>query len=78
MGKKTPSAITATLGGSPMPSHRMRSGRSAIFGIGKVAAMTGMTTASARLEKPTAMPTTIPASAPMAKPRASRRRLEPR
>src|SRR5204863_316648 len=39
IGKKTPSMITATFDASPIPSQRIRSGSSAIFGIGKVPAI---------------------------------------
>src|SRR6185503_15418436 len=46
IGKNTPSAITEILDASPRPSHRIRSGRSAIFGIGNVAAIRGWPTAS--------------------------------
>ena len=34
VGKNTPEAMVTTLGASPMPSHRMKSGSSAIFGMG--------------------------------------------
>ncbi len=34
VGKNTPSATTVTLDVSPMPSHRMNSGSSAILGTG--------------------------------------------
>ena len=34
VGKNTPEAMVTILGDSPMPSHRMKSGRSAIFGMG--------------------------------------------
>src|SRR5216683_1359335 len=78
IGKKTPSATTATLEASPMPSQRISSGSSAILGIGNVAAMSGCTTASAREKNPTATPTLMPASAPIAKPQARRSRLRAR
>ena len=60
-----------------MPSQRIRSGSSAIFGMGKVAAMSGWPTASAREKKPVKTPTATPAAAPAAKPSTSRRRLAP-
>ena len=34
VGKMTPAAMVATFGDLPMPSQRMSSGRSAIFGMG--------------------------------------------
>ena len=34
VGKNTPDAMVVIFGASPIPSHRMRSGRSAIFGMG--------------------------------------------
>src|SRR5688572_4197370 len=72
IGKNTPSAITATFDGSPSPSQRMSSGSKAIFGIGNVAAMTGVPTASATAKKPTTTPTATPRAAPTAKPSSSR------
>src|SRR5256886_1694247 len=75
IGKKTPSMITATFDASPIPSQRIRSGSSAIFGIEKVAAISGLPTASATLQKPVTSPTETPPRAPSPKPRAMRRRL---
>jgi len=75
IGKNTPSATTATLEASPMPSQRISSGSRAILGIGKVAAMIGCTTASASAKNPTATPTLTPATAPTPKPQARRSRL---
>ncbi len=34
VGKKTPEAMVTTFGVSPMPSQRIKSGSSAIFGTG--------------------------------------------
>jgi hypothetical protein len=75
MGKKTPKAMTATLDGSPMPSQRMRRGRMAILGMGNVAAMRGLPTASGMLKKPIRMPTTRPTMHAILKPRRIRLRL---
>jgi hypothetical protein len=77
-GKNTPRAITATFDGSPIPSQRIRSGSSAILGMGKVAAMRGVPTASATENTPTTIPTAIPAAPPRTKPRISRLRLAAR
>jgi hypothetical protein len=77
-GKKTPSAIITTLGASPMPSQRIMSGSSAIFGSGYVAAMSGLPTASASREVPRTRPTRVPVSAPSAKPSPIRRSESPR
>ena len=58
-----------------MPSQRISSGSSAIFGTGKVAAMIGLPIASSTPKTPTARPTATPASAPRPKPSAIRSRL---
>src|SRR6185437_5167904 len=72
VGKKTPSAITATFDGSPMPNHRMKSGRSAIFGIGKSAETTGRPMPRASENNPMARPTARPQRVPTVQPPAMR------
>src|SRR5207247_2522942 len=64
--------------GSPRPSHRISKGSSAIFGIGNVAAISGVPIASATAKNPTATPMAIPRTLPMTKPHARRWRLAPR
>ena len=68
MEKNTPSAMVAIFGSSPMPSHRINSGSSAIFGIGNSAEMKVMPTPRARLDSPIAKPTMTPATVPRIHP----------
>src|SRR6476619_6270398 len=68
VGKKTPSAIVAIFEGSPMPSHRMSSGKSAIFGIGNRADTIEMPIERASPHSPMARPTARPAVVPSAQP----------
>src|SRR4029077_11864150 len=72
VGKKTPSAMTATFDGSPMPNHRMKSGSSAILGIGKSAETTGRQMPRASEKSPMARPTARPQLVPSAQPTAMR------
>ena len=67
-GKEHAERDDGHLDASPMPSHRISSGSSAIFGTGKVAAITGLPIASSTPKTPTARPTATPASAPSPKP----------
>src|SRR6266567_4033402 len=53
---------------SPMPSQRMSSGRSAIFGIGNSADTMGKPAARASENRPTASPTATPTAVPMIQP----------
>ena len=68
MEKNTPSAMVAIFGSSPIPSHRINSGSSAIFGIGNSAEMKVMPTPRARLDSPIAKPTITPATVPRIHP----------
>ena len=68
MEKNTPSAMVAIFGSSPIPSHRINSGSSAIFGIGNSAEMKVMPTPRARFESPIAKPTMMPATVPRIHP----------
>ena len=68
MEKNTPSAMVAIFGSSPIPSHRINSGSSAIFGIGNSAEMKVMPTPRARLDSPIAKPTMTPATVPRIQP----------
>src|SRR5437660_6673492 len=70
--------MTAIFDGSPRPSHRISKGSRAIFGIGNVAAISGVPIASATAKNPTATPMAIPRTLPMTKPHARRWRLAPR
>src|SRR5215213_1208035 len=65
IGKNTPSAIVATLEDSPMPSHRIRIGMIAIFGIGKRALTPGMPIERAIVERPIATPSATPPATPI-------------
>ena len=60
--------MVAIFGSSPIPSHRIKSGSSAIFGIGNSAEIKVMPTPRARLERPMAKPTTTPAAVPSSQP----------
>src|ERR1700689_1866027 len=60
--------MVAIFGSSPIPSHRIRSGNSAIFGIGNSAEMKVMPMPRARLESPIAKPMTTPAAVPRIQP----------
>src|SRR6185312_1366828 len=60
------------LGASPMPSHRMKSGRSAILGMGKIADTIGMPMARVTDHNPIAMPTARPSPVPIAQPELMR------
>src|ERR1700687_2112106 len=60
--------MVAIFGSSPMPSHRINSGSSAIFGIGNSAEMKVMPTPRARLESPIAKPTITPPIVPRIHP----------
>ena len=62
------SAIVATFEPSPIPSHKISSGNTAIFGIGNSAEMKVMPTPRARLDNPMAKPTMTPATVPMIHP----------
>src|SRR5438552_6467222 len=66
--KKTPSAMVAIFGSSPIPSHRIKSGSSAIFGIGNSAEIKVMPRPPASVERPMAKPTMTPAIVPMIQP----------
>ena len=68
MEKNTPSAMVAIFGSSPIPSHRINSGSSAIFGIGNSAEMKVMPTPRASVESPMAKPTMTPATVPRIQP----------
>ena len=68
MEKNTPNAMVAIFGSSPIPSHRIRSGSSAIFGIGNRAEIKVMPTPRARLESPIEKPTMTPATVPRIHP----------
>src|SRR6266496_3384386 len=68
VGKNTPSAMVAIFEVSPMPSQRMSSGRSAIFGIGNSADTMGKPAARASENRPTASPTATPTAVPMIQP----------
>jgi hypothetical protein len=68
VGKNTLSAIVATFDPSPMPSHRIKSGSSAIFGIGNSAATSGRPTARETVNKPIMSPTATPNAVPMTQP----------
>ena len=65
--------MVAIFGSSPIPSHRIKSGNSAIFGIGNSAEMKVMPTPRARLERPIAKPTMTPAMVPSTHPDPMRR-----
>src|SRR2546427_736430 len=60
--------MVAIFEASPMPSHRMSSGRSAIFGIGNSAETIGKPAARASENRPTASPTEMPIAVPTTKP----------
>src|SRR6266571_5946187 len=68
VGKNTPSAMVAIFEVSPIPSQRMSSGRSAIFGIGNSADTIGKPAARASENSPTASPTETPTAVPMIQP----------
>src|SRR5216684_7004000 len=68
VGKNTPSAMVAIFEVSPIPSQRMSSGRSAIFGIGNRADTIGKPAARASENSPTASPTEMPTAVPMIQP----------
>ena len=68
VGKNTLSAIVATLDPSPMPSQRINSGNSAIFGIGNNALTSGRPTARDNVNKPIMSPTATPHSVPITHP----------
>ena len=53
--------MVAIFGSSPIPSHRINSGSSAIFGIGNSAEMKVMPTPRASVDSPIAKPTMTPA-----------------
>ena len=72
IGKNTPSAIVATLEDLPMPSHRIRIGMIAIFGIGNSALTPGMPIERAMVERPIATPSATPPATPSAQPIAMR------
>lgn len=72
VGKKTPSAMVAIFDVSPMPSHRIIRGRSAIFGIGKSAETTEKPAARAKVKRPMPRPSARPATAPSDQPAAMR------
>src|SRR5262249_20040610 len=63
-----------TFGASPIPSQRIMSGRSAIFGIGYAAAMTGVGAGQTARETPSRRPSAAPTAAPRAKPIPTRAR----
>lgn len=65
--------MVAIFGSSPIPSHKINSGSSAIFGIGNSAEMKVMPTPRAKVERPIAKPTTIPAAVPSSQPLPMRR-----
>src|ERR1700712_6045128 len=60
--------MVAIFGSSPMPSHRINSGSSAIFGIGNNAEIKVMPTPRERLDNPIAKPTATPAMVPKIHP----------
>ena len=60
--------MVAIFGSSPIPSHRIKSGSSAIFGIGNSAEMKVMPTPRARVDRPIAKPTMTPAIVPITHP----------
>ena len=68
VGKNTLKAIVATFEPSPIPSQRMRSGSSAIFGIGKSAATSGKPTARDTVKSPIMSPAPTPNSVPSTQP----------
>ena len=68
MEKNTPSAMVAIFGSSPIPSHRIKSGSSAIFGIGNSAEMKVMPTPRASVDSPMPKPTMTPAAVPRIQP----------
>jgi hypothetical protein len=68
IGKKVPSAMVATLEASPMPSQRIRSGSSAIFGIGNSAEMNGTPAERPSDDRPISPPTATPKAAPTSQP----------
>ena len=76
MEKNTPSAMVAIFGSSPIPSQRIRSGNSAIFGIGNSAEMKVMPMARAWLNSPMAKPTATPAIVPEDPARADAHQIE--
>lgn len=71
-GKNTPSAIMVTLLSSPMPSHKINSGSSAILGIGYSAFTMGEPMRSISAEVPVKSPTARPITLPSTKPRIMR------
>ena len=72
MEKNTPSAMVAIFGSSPIPSQRINSGSSAIFGIGNSAEMKVMPTPRASVDSPIAKPTITPATVPSSQPQPIR------
>jgi hypothetical protein len=64
--------MVAIFGSSPIPSQRIRSGSSAIFGIGNSAEMKVMPTLRAWLNRPIANPTAMPATVPSIQPAVMR------
>src|SRR6267154_2998927 len=78
VGKKTPKAMVATLEGSPMPNHRIKSGSSAILGIGNSADTIGRPAARAAEKIPMARPAASPAAVPMIQPGMMRPSEAPR
>src|ERR1700674_5506725 len=68
VGKNTPSAMVTIFEVSPIPSQRMSSGKSAIFGIGNRADTIGKPAARANENRPTASPTEMPIAVPMTQP----------
>ena len=65
--------MVASFDGSPKPNHKMNSGKSAIFGIGNSAAISGRPVARASDHTPIAKPSAMPHSVPSSHPRAMRR-----
>ena len=72
MEKNTPSAMVAIFGSSPIPSQRINSGSSAIFGIGNSAEMKVMPTPRASVDSPIAKPMITPATVPSSQPKPMR------
>ena len=60
--------MVAIFGSSPIPSHRIKSGSSAILGIGNSAEMKVMPTPRASVDSPIPNPTITPATVPSTQP----------
>ena len=77
VGNNVPNNIKFTFESSPIPNQIINSGKSAIFGIGNIAATIGARPALTNENKPIANPIIIPRIDPSVQPRISRFRLAP-